>query len=527
LASGSGVPSDQRNQRAFLISISQLGARAAIGRYDDGVGKKSRHPANRAGAAGSGPDEALDRALAELWQSIAVGDVLNAEFQTSAFVTLPELTDGSPEDTEALADALIDAASTYPSADGSGSEAAAFCRLLMALGSRSVKRAASEALAGFTEDDIYPPGWVTSIGKPTPGRAWRRHDVFGEAEVIAVTFSYDDAEHALLVAIDLAELPTVSMVAMGDDADGMLATVRDQGEPHQRFDEITLAEARARTQGPLARAGEDPDFDLDDSSILLLPLARSRVRRLPTGDLGRAAVYTAADRAAAVEEFLRSPEAADAGDQDSARFWATVLTGYGSRVPDEAPAQVGPHKIAAMLLVHAVGAFTLTDAQRTGIGPAVTAWTRWAAGRQGLDEAATDLVMTSLAETLDAFPGEYDDPYATACRGYLRDVATPDVDLGWLADEFARRRFAVPLPGERDPHAVGVDAIDPRGRAEITLAEFAECGDGGAATIRLLSAVPRIVEEIWHDNPATTWQKARKLLAEGHARHDVLHRLAG
>ena len=50
----------------------------------------------------------------------------------------------------------------------------------MSLGSRSVKRAASQALADFTEDGIYPPGWVTSIGKPTPGRAWRKYDVFGE-----------------------------------------------------------------------------------------------------------------------------------------------------------------------------------------------------------------------------------------------------------------------------------------------------------------------------------------------------------
>ena len=67
-----------------------------------------------------------------------------------------------------------------------------------------------------------------------------------------------------------------------------------------------------------------------------------------------------------------------------------MLTGYSSRVPDEPPAQVGPHKIAAMLLVHVASTFTLTDAQRGGMEPAVTAWTRWAAGRQGLDEAATD-----------------------------------------------------------------------------------------------------------------------------------------
>jgi hypothetical protein len=500
------------------------------------VGKKSRHSANKAGAParstavsadpGVGPEDVLGRALEELWKSIAAGDVLNAEFQTSAFVALPELTGGSREETETLADVLIDAASNHPSV-ADGSEAATFCRLLMSLGSRSVKRAASQALADFTADDIYPPGWVTSIGKPAAGRAWRQYDVFGEREVVAVTFSYSGAEHALLVAIDLAERPTVGMVAMSDNADGMLKTLQDYDEPHQRFAEITLAEARARIAGPLARAGDDPDFELDESSILFLPLARSRVRRLPSGDPEQVVAYTDADRAAAVEEFLGSPEAADAGDPDAARFWATVLTGYSSRVPDEAPAQVGPHKLTAMLLVHVASTFTLTAGQQDGLRPAATAWTRWAAGRQGLDEAATDLVMTRLPEILDEFPDAYDHPLSTASRGYLRDVVAPDADLRWLADQLARREFAAPFPGDRDPATDDIDATDPRGRAKIALAEFADCVGEGADTVRLLTGVARIVEEAWNDNPSTTWEKAKQLLAEGRNRHDVIHTLAG
>ena len=468
----------------------------------------------------------LDRALAELWKSIAAGDVLNAEFQTSAFVALPELTDGSPEQTETLADALIDAASNHP-AGTDVSAAPAFCRLLMSLGSRSVKRAASQALADFTDDGIYPPSWVTSIGKPTPGRAWRKHDVFDEREVIVVTFGYDGAEHGLLVGIDLAELPTVGVVAMGDNPDRMLKVLQDEAEPHERFTEITLAEARRRIEGPLSRAGADSDFEIDDSSLLFVPLARSRVRRLPSDDPAKAVVYTAADRSVAVGEFLGSPEAGDAGDPDVARYWATVLTGYSSRVPGEPPARVGPHRLAAMLLVHVASTFTLTTAQRDGMERAVTAWTRWAAGRQGLDEAAIDLVMTRLPELLDEFPDAYDHSYSATSRSYLRDLATPDADLAWLADQLARREFAAPFPGDREPSTDGIDAADAPGRAEIAVAEFAECGGGGADAIRLLTAVPRIVEEIWHDDPAGTWEKARKLLAEGHYRHDVLHRLAG
>jgi hypothetical protein len=499
------------------------------------VAKKSRISANKAGASArpgaatpdrGGPGDALDGLLDELWKSIAAGDVLDAEFQTSAFVAAPDLTDGSPEQTEALADALIDAASNHPSGTD-GSEAAAFCRLLMSLGSRAVKRAASQALADFTTDGIYPPSWVTSIGKPIPGRAWRKHDVFDEREVIIVTFGYDGAEHALLVGIDLAELPTVGVVAMGDDPDRMLQVLQDEAEPHERFTEITLAEARRRIEWPLGRVGADSDFELDDSSLLFVPLARSRVRRLPSDDPARAVVYTAADRAAAVEEFLGSPDAGDAGDPDVTRFWATVLTAYSSRVAGEPPAQVGPHKLAAMLLVHVASTFTLTTAQRDGTERAVTAWTRWAAARQGLDEAATGVVMTRLPELLDEFPDAYDHPYNTTSRSYLRDLATLDADLPWLADQLERREFAAPFPGDREPSTDGIDATDSHGRAEIAIAEFAECAGGGADTIKLLTAVPRVVEEMWHDNPASTWERAKRMLAEGYDRHDVLHRLGG
>jgi hypothetical protein len=307
----------------------------------------------------------------------------------------------------------------------------------------------------------------------------------------------------------------------------MLKMLQDEAEPHERFTEITLAEARRRIEGPLSRVGADSDFELDDSSLLFVPLARSRVRRLPSDDPAQAVVYTAADRAAAVGEFLGSPEAGDAGDPDVARFWATVLTAYSSRVSGELPALVGPHKLAAMLLVHVASTFILTTAQRDGMERAVTAWTRWAAARQGLDEAATDLVMARLPELLNEFPDAYDHPYSTTSRSYLSDLATPDTNLPWLADQLARREFAAPFPGDRDPSTDGIDATDAHGRAEIAIAEFAECADGGADTIKLLTAVPRIVEEVWHDNPVTTWERAKGLLAEGRDRHEVIHRLAG
>ena len=37
---------------------------------------------------------------------------------------------------------------------------------------------------------------------------------------------------------------------MGDNADGMLKTLQDNAGPHQRFEEITLAEAMATASNP-------------------------------------------------------------------------------------------------------------------------------------------------------------------------------------------------------------------------------------------------------------------------------------
>ena len=67
-------------------------------------------------------------------------------------------------------------------------------------------------LGKLTQDGVYPPDWVTEAGKPVPGRAWRRYDVFGDDEAVAVTFSYGEAEHAIVARVDLTGYPTAVVV---------------------------------------------------------------------------------------------------------------------------------------------------------------------------------------------------------------------------------------------------------------------------------------------------------------------------
>jgi hypothetical protein len=501
------------------------------------MGRKSHsRPASGAGAAAkpagrnrtagarthADAHDLLDTSLEELWATIASADVLEAELQTSAFAALPLMADSIDQEPEDVAAAVIDSVTQEQFTP----EGAAFCRILMSLGSPALKRQARQALAEYTDGGVYPPGWVTDIGKPVPGQAWRSYDVFGDEELIVVTFAYGDAEHAMLVAIDRTILPAAGMVAIAPDPAKLLETIHGRDEPFQRLEQISLAEARRRIEAPLARADEDLDPEFDGLSFVCLPVARSRVRRLPAEEPAEAVLYTAADRAAAVADFLRSPQAAEAGDVDDARFWAEVLTGYSSRVPGEPPAQVGPHKLAAMLLSHVASTFTLSAAQRESLQPAVTAWTRWAAGRQGLDEAAVAHVLDHLPKVFDNFDSAYDDPHNVVARGYTRDLATSDVDVAWLMEFFARRVFAAPLPAERDPGVAALDATDPDHRAVIVVSEFAMCDPRGVTREGFVDAAKRLAEELWHDDPPATWQTAKRLLGEGMSRHDIIHALA-
>lgn len=463
----------------------------------------------------------MDQTLAEIWETIAAGDVLRAEQQVSAIVSLPLLAEGPDEETEILVDALIDAAMEQQY----GPVGAAFLRLLMALGPRVVKRTASAALAELTDDDVYPPDWVAGIGKVVPGQAWRAYDVFGDRETVIVTFSYPgEAEHALLVGVNLAASSAVSIVGMSSDAANLLKMVQEALQPYERFEEISLADARRQIEGPLADRFDNPYAEQDLEAVMLVPVARSRMRRLPTGDAEPGPTYTAGDRAAAVDEFLRSSWAAEAGDPTVARFWAQVLTGYSGRTHGKPPELIGPYRLGVMLLWYVANTFTLTAAQREGLEAAVTAWVQWAAARLDLGEAATDHLLAKLPDIFHEFPDAYDDPDSVTNRAYVRDVAASNTDAAWLDECRTRRELAAPLPENRHPGLGAVDATTPEGRGALTVDEFASCAPDGV-TGEFMATAKSIVEELWHDDPPATWQAAKKLLAKGLDGHDVIHRL--
>jgi hypothetical protein len=541
------------------------------------MSKKSRPhrgaPASKPGssqATGSpaprreGPEETeadaiVRRVLGDLWKAVAAGEPLQAEIESSTCMEIPRVLGvrDVAEEEQFRATVLVDGARRRRNPDG-----AALLRLLMAMGTATTKRAASRALAELTGEGVYPPEWVTEIGKAAPGRAWRRYDVFGDDEAIAVTFTYGEAEHGILVQVDLAGIPVAIAAGVSSNVDRLIEAISGGiGEEgglgeFDRSETISMADARQHIAGPLDRMDREPGRDLSNSTLAFLPLVRSRVRRLPAEGATPVTAVTAADRAAAVDDFMKSPQAAEAAaagglgksdaaagglgksdaaagglgksdtaaDEESMRFWGEVLTGYSGRRPGLPPDQAGPRTLAHILLGHVPNTFVLSSAQRDALEPAVTAWVRWSAERRDLGEAATAVLMERLPQVLGRFGQAYDDPDAVAIRGYASGLAASDADVAWLSDQVGRRMFALPLPEEHGP----LDLTDPADRRRLVAGEFGECTPPSPMTSEeFIEAAYRVVEDIWRDGDSPAYQAASRMFAEGVARHDIIHRLAG
>ena len=483
-----------------------------------------RHPVPASAPGREDPGNLVERMVGSLWRAVAAGDLLRAELEAATCMALPRVGQLAPRDAQAfISKVLVEEAIRQPSADG-----AAMLRLLMALGSPATKRSASQALGQLTEAGMYPPDWVTGAGKAIPVQAWRRYDVFGDDEAIAVTFRYGDAEHGVVGQIDLTGIPVAVAVGVATSAASLIEAINREDDPFDRTEQIDLAEARRHLEAPLARGDEQAGAGASVDTVAYLPVARSRVRRLPAEGAAAVPVFTAADRAAAVDDFLKSPLAADvvAADEDTARFWAEVLTGYSSRLPGEPPGQVGPRKLAHLLLGHVPNTFDLSVEQRQHLEPVVTAWTGWSAEHRGLDEAATARLTESLPQVFARFGPAYDDPEAVTARGYLADLAVSDADVSGLATQVARRVFAVPLPVSASD-GTPVQVSDPAVRRALTQDEFGACTPhAGLTQEEFLVAVHRVIAELWDDDPQETFQAARRMFASGADRHDIIHTLA-
>ena len=447
-----------------------------------------------------------------MWEALAAGDVLQAEVETARCCFIPHRLGIGQDEADAI---FIGMAK-----QGGRPEDAALLRLIMLMGSPVVKNQARVALGELTAKGVYPASWVAEAGKAEPVRAWRIYDVFGDREDILVTFRYASGEHTLIARVDLTNVPLVRRLTLIDGAPSL-----DKDGPFDEVEEIGLASLRTRLEPALAAAESSESVSADTGA--LIPVAKSRLRRLPAAgpqDQKDERVYTSDDRAALVREFLSSPQAAEAvtADEAATRFWAEILTAWGSRIPGHEPLQAGPATLRFVLNDYAPFTYPVTAEQREHMDQAVTAWARWSAAQRGLDE---EHMLSRLPQTLSDFRFRYDIDEAPERRAYLADIATSDADLATLKDAWLTRTIAIPPSDERETE--GLDVADPADRARYLAADFAECTlPGGLSRADLTGVLSRVADELWDAEMTSTREQALALLAGGELdRHDIMHAL--
>jgi hypothetical protein len=458
------------------------------------------------------PDEPdpLAQMFSTLWAALAAGDLLQAEIETARCWSVFHQM--------GLDQGKSDSIFIGMAKQGGQPEDAALLRLIMLLGSPAVKGQARTALGELTGAGVYPASWVAEAGKAEPVRAARVYNVFGDWEEILVAFRYADGEHTLVARIDLANVPQVRHLELAAGE-----APQEQDRPFAEIEEIGFADARGHLEPALLYA-EQSDFT-DAATRALMPIAKSRLRRLPAGEGKPGTTYTSDDRAALVREFLASPQAAEAvaADEDSTRFWAQILTAWSSRSPSYQPLQAGPRTLQYVLTEHVPHTYPVTAGQREHMEQAVTAWARWSAAQRGLDE---EHMVSLLPMSLSDFAFFYDHEGAAERRAYVADVATSDADIVSLGNTLVTRLIAIPFSGERDADDIkGLDGTDSGDRAEFLAAEFAECKlPSGLSREEFLGVVREVADELWDPEMSDIRTHALALATEGDLdRHDIMH----
>ena len=164
------------------------------------------------------PAQASDVVLSEAREVLShVKQPIDAELWGSDMIGA--LSGGESDGTEVMQELT---SSLVPAVELKATPEALFLlRVLGAIGSPELKRAATAAAERLTAKGVPDPVWATAIGSPTVGRCWHYSDIGGRQESVTVSFGYGTSEHALSVLIDHGKGGKIKD-AWVDDAEGLL-----------------------------------------------------------------------------------------------------------------------------------------------------------------------------------------------------------------------------------------------------------------------------------------------------------------
>jgi hypothetical protein len=522
--------------------------------------------ARRSGARGRtsqvlrlpGLRELYDAMIAACPELVAVNDALDAELWLAGNVCAMRA------DTPTAAAFQLAMLDLVDEAERVGRrECLVLLRTMAAAGPSGVAEAARGAADRLTDrmvldpDGMTLPGWLGRLGDThVVGDCCVWTDVFGEYMRVYGEFVYADGgrRHGLLFTIDLAfhgVINNIDLVTAPDRLDRLVRELdRDARQGHGQLQRVPPAEASELLRTALVASADEALPSLrtapgpNASTFALLPLAVWRVSQLPGGRLTApphepvAEAWPPHRRQALVDQFVTAHPDGWA-DPDKARMFAARVVDSSIDVLGFPPDRIGPVSLTRLFSEVLPATIMIPESLLDQVQRVAHAWVRWRGDSPDLPRAARRQLRRAARAALTVFPKLCRDRRINPTIPYVCDTPAQRTDGPALAEILHRRRFAVPLPGQRvdgvvdlprpanglpagPTHINDLDAGDPTHRHLITAVEQAAHG----IPVQRFPVYAEVVEQLWHDEPTTVWHTAEHLSATGLPRQQVLTRLA-
>lgn len=271
----------------------------------------------------------------------------------------------------------------------------------------AVAAVAAEPLAGAARSAITrlraagraDPSWAAHVGRARFRGAWASIDEFGDQEVVAVSFGYDDGRtHALTFMIDHNFEGLVRQAFIGDDPEAVQREWADTSHlPIVPLDPQEVADR-------LAQALRMYDLYLDppcaEDVPELVPLMKARLRALPPSHERERPVATEMERARLVTSFAAAREA---GSSARVAQLARSFVDYRFDYTDGDPLRWSPIAVELCLLDWFPRKVTLEDADLAAVPDALRRWVKYSGRRKRI---ASDAVAETLA-AIDEFEPQF------------------------------------------------------------------------------------------------------------------------
>ncbi|KAE8762491.1 hypothetical protein [Georgenia thermotolerans] len=412
-------------------------------------------------------------------------------------------------------------------------------------------------VAAELEATLPPPPWSETLGTARLVRCLQAADVFGDQASLLLEFDRvaPVGRHGLMVQLDfngpgvwtesafLVEDVTEARARLHEHAAASNGiTEVEEVSPGRAHDLAAagLARALAMQREDVAWRGPDEDF------WSTWPIVAARLRTFGGDGDADAPAVPAAEIGALVEEFLGAPEARRlAADREAVRDWAEEFARAGNQCGGR-PLRVGPGLTELLVRRHAA---ELDPEQLDAFGLALMGWNDWAARRLGLPTYAVDVLLEATDRLLSVAPGlaSEDGPWPEEDWG--DELGDEPEDL-WDAThipgtvppdtEAERRRFAMPCreatidgerftdldPADQDDLMLLIVGEQPRAYQRVLNDPVSdELVDGVNPRLRV-ALLQVVITRLWNDEPPETWHEARRMMADGMRRREILEALA-